>query len=80
MTNSEYIKLCEELLRYNPNVSKGTRWVFIRRLKKAPYAVEQAKALFGDRGVYKASEKDLGRFVADTVTSRPIDTTKYSKY
>ena len=80
MTNSEYVKLCEELLRYNPNLSRGTRSAFIKRLKQSPTAVEQAKALFGERGTYKASEKDLGRFVADTVTSRPIDTTKYSKY
>lgn len=80
MTNSEYIKLCEELLRYNPHASKGTRMMFIKRLKQSPTAVEQAKALFGERGTYKASEKDLGRFVADTVTSRPIDTTKYNKY
>lgn len=80
MTNSEYVKLCEELLRYNPNVSRGTSYAFKKRLKKSPMAVEQAKALFGERGVYKASEKDLSRFVADTVTSRPIDTTKYSKY
>ena len=80
MTNSEYVKLCEELLRYNPNVSRGTRSVFIKRLKQSPTAVEQAKALFGERGVYSASEKDLSRFVADTVTSRPIDPSKYSKY
>lgn len=80
MTNSEYVKLCGTLLRYNPYVSKGTRMMLIRRLKKTPYAIEQAKALFGERGVYRASEKDLNRFLRDSATSRPIDTTKYSKY
>ena len=82
MTNSEFIKLSEELLRYNGKVNNVSRQAFIRRLKQSPDATNQARALFGERGVYDASNKDINQFIADTtkITARGIDKTKYQDY
>lgn len=82
MTNNEYINLCEELLRYNGKVNNNSRQQFIRRLKQSSDAVNQARALFGERGVYDAGNKDINQFVADTVkiTAKGIDKSKYQDY
>lgn len=82
MNNTEFIKLAEDLLRYNGKVNNVSRQTFIRRLKQSPDALNQARALFGERGVYNASNKDINQFIADTVkiTSRGIDKSKYQDY
>ena len=82
MTDSEFINLANDLLRYNGKVNNIMRQQFIRRLRNTPGAVEMARALFGDRGVYNANMKDIGQFVSDTVkiTSKGIDKSKYQDY
>lgn len=82
MTGKQYIDLCEELLTYNGKVNRVTRNIFIKRLRQSNYAVNQAIALFGERGVYNASAKDINQFVADTTkqTLSGINKSKYQKY
>lgn len=82
MTNQEFISLAEDLLRYNGKVNNVSRQAFIRRLKQSPDATNQARALFGERGVYDASNKDINQFIADTIkiTAKGIDKSKYQDY
>lgn len=82
MTDSEFINLANDLLRYNGKVNNTMRQQFIKRLRNTPGAVEMARALFGDRGVYNANMKDIGQFVNDTtkITSKGIDKSKYQDY
>lgn len=82
MTDNEFIKLAEDLLHYNGKVNNASRKVFLKRLKESNYAVKQARALFGDNGVYQASNKDINQFVADTTkqTAKGLNKEKYQDY
>lgn len=63
MTDKQWLKLGNELLIYGGNVSNNTRRNFISLLRNNPTALTQARALFGERGLYYATERDINNFV-----------------
>lgn len=79
MTNTEFVNLTNELLRYNYRISGSDRRIFLKTIKEVPGALEQAKAFFGDRGSYYVSSRDLNRFVKDMNQGRTADSRNYGK-
>ena len=82
MTSQQFYRLAEDLTAFNSKINKSTRSLFLKRLREVPGAIEQAMALFGDRGVYYMDMKDINRFIQDTVkiTSKGADRSKYGDY
>ncbi len=81
MTNNEWVKFIQkDLLPYNGKVSEIAKKIFIKQLKKNDNLVSQARALFGDRGVYYASSRDINRFINESFKLGEISQKGYDDY
>lgn len=80
MTNNEWLNLAKTLTNYNPRLNRNTTTIFFKRLRQNPEALKSAVALFGERGLYYATMKDVNRFVADTVGTPKIKKENYQNY
>ena len=63
MTDREFIDLQKELLKYNGKVSNSMARRFIKEIASNPNSLKLARAQFGEKGVYRASARDVERFV-----------------
>lgn len=74
MTDREFIDLQKELLRYNGKVSNSMARRFIKEIASNPNNLKLAKAKFGENGVYRASARDVERFVNQEIfTGKTVD-------
>lgn len=63
MSGNEWIVLANELMLYSGKVSTSTRKSFIKLVRQSNRALQQAMAIFGDSGIYEATERDINNFI-----------------
>ncbi len=64
MTDNQWINLANNLMRYSGKVDNSIRKRFMKRVKSDSKTLQQAISLFGNSGIYDATEFDIVAFLA----------------
>lgn len=70
--DADWLKVIEEQLKYNGRVSNSMRRRFLKEVKSNPNNLKLARAKFGENGVYRASARDVERFVNQEIFTGKI--------